>query len=897
MLFLFVEFYQKKSSAIPTSQNLKMMANIFLCSLDCAGEKTKWMPVPASELQFTTPDPHSPSHSRTQSQHRRHRQTASRSRQQSQTRTSSNKPQGAPMAGSNPGVAGVGRLPGSHGSSASGELSVSQSRAESTTHSRTTSVHSSPRLHPRGRRLPEDQSSNIYGSLSQIVSSVNEPSAGPSSNAKKPPITVLPNGVITEGTPDIPAPVPIDPLGPQFQPPQTAYVDPSSSPTALRNQNPSVPHSQSHTPYPPHSPLYFHPQPLPQYMYNSGVYGAPPPPPHTFDPQQYPPVHAQSPSGAPGQPHGYHPYPPYHMQPYMFPAPYPYYSHQPHYDPNANALPIQVQGQENKVDIKGGPPDEGMNRVVDGFGNLTVQSPILPPPSMLTHPPPPDRSAALAGYREVSAIPISPLLQPHHPSNSLDAIASGSVRRSERTEQGSAEKKEEMVFGSVGRPGGMKSPSPVPTGQTITASFSSGETQEKQSRSHSRSNTTLTVGVNEQDAERMKSRNKRAKGVPQAIQTESEKIEPQKVGIQAEQQGDSVQAPKYQFGTSSQPEDGACAEDTLPVPQNGDVEGMQAQILQPQPHQPPVLHFHPPFPSHYNGTYMMPPPGVPVNMPITLPLASPSPQSLTQPLPHHVPSLHPYPMNPGFVSPLTLGSPGPNSGGPTSAGPDEFLEVRDFGYGFGPMSGSGYGPERVREERIEREREREREREHHHQQRENFREQRDFFPGRGRRGNGPFDRGFPRRGRGGPGFRSFVRGFGRGGHGGFRHQNQPSLNVSTNNVNNQQPPVPPQAQVQAPPMADSPSGPGPEGYYPPPPSQGSSSFPASPYAMYNPAPLPLAPQPSRPPPPVQPPVTKVTFPLDPLSHNLLGQLEYYFSQDNLPADFFLRSQVSVCFSI
>ena len=82
-------------------------------------------------------------------------------------------------------------------------------------------------------------------------------------------------------------------------------------------------------------------------------------------------------------------------------------------------------------------------------------------------------------------------------------------------------------------------------------------------------------------------------------------------------------------------------------------------------------------------------------------------------------------MNPGFVSPLTLGSPGPNSGGPTSAGPDEFLEVRDFGYGFGPMSGSGYGPERVREERIEREREREREREHH-QQRENFREPRDF---------------------------------------------------------------------------------------------------------------------------------------------------------------------------
>lgn len=48
-------------------------------------------------------------------------------------------------------------------------------------------------------------------------------------------------------------------------------------------------------------------------------------------------------------------------------------------------------------------------------------------------------------------------------------------------------------------------------------------------------------------------------------------------------------------------------------------------------------------------------------------------------------------------------------------------EVRDFGYGFGPTSGSGYMPERMREERFERE--------GYRDSRDNFREPRDFGGG------------------------------------------------------------------------------------------------------------------------------------------------------------------------
>lgn len=875
------------------------------------GEKTKWMPVPTSELQFTTPESHSPSHSRTHSQHRRNKQTASRSRQQSQSRSISGRVQSGPNSvlptSGNP---GSGRLTGSHGSSASGEVSISHSRAESTSQSRATSVHSSPKLPPRGRRLPEDQNPGAYSSLSQIVSSVNSAfTGGPNASTRRPPITVLPNGDITEEeTADVSAPVTADPASSQYQQPiPSLYADPTSSLTELRTQNPSGPQSQSHTPFTSHSPVYY-PPPLamPHYIYNGmPPYGAPPPPPppSSYDHQQYPPLHLQSPAGSAHghhSPHGYHPYSPYPLQPgqphypYMYhPIPYSFYPPQapgqPHERPfDNNALPIQVQNQEVKVE---GAANDTADQVEEGVNKLLIQSPSLPPPSLLTHPPPPDESAALAGYREVSAIPISPLLNPHRTSASIDAVASGSAFPSERVDTSTGGKKEEMVFGSVGRPGGIKSPSPAPqvAQGAINASLSYSEADDKQA---GRTNTTFAVGIDGQDAERIKSRMRRSRGDTasgryQATDDETNQGDEAHLdGAHTDtehviQSDKTTSAPKYMFGTSSESED-VTRTDVLQSFQNGQIQQVQEQILQPQPHQPPILHYPPNYPPPYAGYQVLPPPGVPVNIPIAMQSLSPSPQTVNQPLPQHIPSLHPFSVNPGFVSPLALSSPGPGSGPPSAA--EEFLEVRDFGYGFGPMSGSGYAHERIREERFERERERERERDH----REGFRnEPREFFGGgRGRRGSGSFERGgfVGRRGRGGPGFRGFPRGFGRGGHGGNRQQ--PPLNVSTNAINVQQPQVQsPLVQMQPPPsMPD-----GSEGFYPPPSSQGSSPYATSPYALFNPAPpLPQAPAARHPPPP---PVTQLSFPLDPTSHNLLGQLEYYFSANNLAQDYHLRQKV------
>ena len=44
--------------------------------------------------------------------------------------------------------------------------------------------------------------------------------------------------------------------------------------------------------------------------------------------------------------------------------------------------------------------------------------------------------------------------------------------------------------------------------------------------------------------------------------------------------------------------------------------------------------------------------------------------------------------------------------------------------------------------------------------------------------------------------------------------------------------------------------------------------------------------------PVPTPITKLSFPLDPTRYYLLGQLEYYLSEDNMAQDFYLRKHVS-----
>lgn len=159
--------------------------------------------------------------------------------------------------------------------------------------------------------------------------------------------------------------------------------------------------------------------------------------------------------------------------------------------------------------------------------------------------------------------------------------------------------------------------------------------------------------------------------------------------------------------------------------------------------------------------------------------------------------------------------------------------------------------------------------------REVFRNKPQDFSGgwNGRQGGGLFDRGGStgRRGRGGPGFLERPRDFKTGGHGGNQHLLH--LNTSNNANNVHRPQVQsPLVQIQALPLY-----------------QGSSPYATSPDASFNSAPPP--PQTPVSLPPLHPPVTQLSSPLDPTSHNLLGQLEFYFSANNLPQDHFLRQKV------
>jgi la-related protein 1 len=207
-----------------------------------------------------------------------------------------------------------------------------------------------------------------------------------------------------------------------------------------------------------------------------------------------------------------------------------------------------------------------------------------------------------------------------------------------------------------------------------------------------------------------------------------------------------------------------------------------------------------------------------------------------------------------------------------SEGGDEW-EVRDFGYGFGSMSGTGRAPAVVREERLAREKQRERERQERERERElerdRDRESENYFElGRPRRGSlvGIPDRGgsVPRRGRGNFGSRNFSRGY----HG---HPRQPLPFTAT----------PPQHFQQLSSHGYSPE-PQNAAYYVPQPNftpygVGYDVYAYAPYHQ---------------PPAVAAPLSSVAFPLDPTRYYLLCQLEYYLSPQNMAQDFFLRQQVS-----
>ncbi|KAL5514453.1 hypothetical protein ACEPAG_2541 [Sanghuangporus baumii] len=798
-------------------------------------EKPKWVQIPPAELQAAH-DAQSAANSRPHSQHRRGNQTKSRSRQQSQARPTHNQGQSQNRSQNQAQSYVAGLSNGSGVGPKPGETSSVQSRAESTTHSRTTSVHSSPRIGMRGRRLPEEQSS----------APITAPASGTATKR-------LPNGITT-----------VEEQPPLFQPAESQIIPPSQRPyqDSLAFISPpqslSAPRSRSQTPY-SQSPVYY---PPPHSVPQGFAYGAIPASAGYVIPP--PPVPSPGSGGPSMQQQGFVAYASYGIPqqfapgqppfPYMYqPVPYPYYpAPMPDQQLETQSLPYQGNTQQ-------------------GEAASVRLSPILPPASTMTRPPPPQESEALSGYRTIAPVPVSPLLDGSTSRKSISEVIEGGA---------------EMVFGSLGQPGGLKSPSPAPLLPSASSVSGTGNQGSKKAQ------TAFAVGFEGSAAIRMRRTASGGDVVDDVV--DSIKV------IDLTDKGS-----RWQFGTSAQqdsePSPNENAEQSAePYDQNGLTQQQtDSHILQPQPHH--MLHYPPPnvSPAFQVGGYNMVP-QMHLHLP-PVPLPSQSPQNSVQPLPSHVPSLAPLPMNPGFVSPLVLSSPGPgthSSGhalipmtGMTSGG-DEW-EVRDFGYGFG----QGYMPDR-REDRFERGNYRD----------SNLRESTDFGAGRMRRSSttGGYGPGYyegprggfsGRRGRGQNGFgRGFSRGSfgGRGGHNNFQ-RHQPSLSVSTGPFQQQQ-----STQQQQQPM--SPDISNPNGYFVSP-TTSASQYMASPYGQFNPT---FVPPQSQVPssaqsqsqylqnpqaPPVPMPVTALSFPLDPTRLYLLGQLEYYFGAQNLASDIYLKKQM------
>ena len=236
----------------------------------------------------------------------------------------------------------------------------------------------------------------------------------------------------------------------------------------------------------------------------------------------------------------------------------------------------------------------------------------------------------------------------------------------------------------------------------------------------------------------------------------------------------------------------------------------------------------------------------------------------------------------GQVAPTELDSLKSDTG-------DEW-QVRDFGYGFGHMSGKGNAAAVVREEINAREQRRvrerrEREEQERRQKEEQEREKAEVPQERPRRGsvNEGYERGtYPsRRGRGSSGGngRGYGHSFSRGGYSQYpRHKYQYS-------------PTPPAQLSQLPHVAHGYS-PDQSVYFLPPPLPPPSFGPYHPggYEVYQ---YPSFPPPPALHPPVPHPISQLPYQLDPARYYLLGQLEYYLSPQNMAQDFYLRQQASV----
>ncbi|KAJ7800304.1 hypothetical protein B0H14DRAFT_1693915 [Mycena olivaceomarginata] len=296
----------------------------------------------------------------------------------------------------------------------------------------------------------------------------------------------------------------------------------------------------------------------------------------------------------------------------------------------------------------------------------------------------------------------------------------------------------------------------------------------------------------------------------------------------------------YGYGYDGAQMYGAYGYPPAPPPPMGD--GMMPQGMMP----PMGMGMGPPPPQMMGmggmGMYGMPPPPPAGQMQGMLPPANGAPMEGESGPPS------------SSVSGPVNGNGNGNAGGERSEW--EVAPVKDYGYFTG-----GYG----REERnayVSRGPPREVEQSH-----QDERPPRDDYPvGRSRRGsyNGGAYGYEPRGGYGGRRGRGFRGGYGRYGRGGFQQQTR----------------GPPPTQQQPPPFSITPpphfTPLVPEGYYPTP------YMPTS-YDYAQAAPQHLAPVPTL--------RTRLSFPIDRLRQEILSQLEFYLSPDNMATDLYLRQQM------
>lgn len=224
-------------------------------------------------------------------------------------------------------------------------------------------------------------------------------------------------------------------------------------------------------------------------------------------------------------------------------------------------------------------------------------------------------------------------------------------------------------------------------------------------------------------------------------------------------------------------------------------------------------------------------------------------------------------------------------------------EVKDYGYGFGDVSGTDNATDVIRRAKEARERQRQfewqreqaqiqlqKEQElqlevqdihtHHTWQeafegRELWDQVKEFGRGRPRRGSwagsyGPHERG-AYGGRRARGFGGRYQGR-HAGRGGYHHQQRSSISSVTPPPQFNPLPLPMNGYVQIP------------SYTPPD------------YELYHPVPVPVT-IPVNGAPPIPLPQSALPLPLDPTWSCLLGQLEYYLSSENMAQDFFLRQRM------